>query len=190
MTLTQKEENTLTYGIVIEYFCEFYSLIKTDFIHFIKEFDKIRGKIDFDLFGVTICFLSYLNKNNMFLDILSSLNNEQLIQDLKIDNDNLRKRNLYFVITDYCILYKIQNIKDEHYESTEDISKRIIKEIKELKCYAELSPITESYKNFLLTLCSCLNDSRDLRINQEKNVVELIELIFIELNLHLRKKMN
>ena len=188
VTLTQKEENTLTYGIVIEYFCEFYSLIKTDFIHFINEFEKIRGKIDFDLFGVTICFLSYLNKNNMFLDILSSLNNEQLIQDLKIDNDNLRKRNLYFVITDYCILHKIQNIKDEDYESTEDISKRIIKEIKELKCYAELSPITESYKNFLLTLCSCLNDSRDLRINQEKNVVELIELIFIELNLHLRKK--
>ena len=188
VTFTQEEEDSTTYGIVIEYFCEFYPRIKEDFVHFIKEFEKIREKIDFDLFGVAICFLSYLNKNNKFLEILSELNKNEFIQDLKIDNDNLRKRNLYFVITDYCILYKIQNIQDKDYDITGLSPQRIIKEIKELKCYAELSPISNLYRNFLLTICACLYDSRDLRINQEKNVVDLIELIFIELNLHLRKK--
>jgi len=188
VTFTQQEEDSTTYGIVIEYFCEFYPRIKEDFVHFIKEIEKIREKIDFDLFGVAICFLSYLNKNNKFLEILSELNKNEFIQDLKIDNDNLRKRNLYFVITDYCILYKIQNIQDKDYDITGLSPQRIIKEIKELKCYAELSPISNSYRNFLLTICSCLYDSRDLRINQEKKVVDLIELIFIELNLHLRKK--
>ena len=188
VTFTQEEEDSTTYGIVIEYFCEFYPRIKEDFVHFIKEFEIIKEKIDFDLFGVAICFLSYLNKNNKFLEILSELNKNEFIQDLKIDNDNLRKRNLYFVITDYCILYKIQNIQDNDYDITGLSHQRIIKEIKELKCYAELSPISNLYRNFLLTICACLYDSRDLRINQEKNVVDLIELIFIELNLHLRKK--
>lgn len=111
-----------------------------------------------------------MNKNYKLLNIISELNKEPLIQELKIDNEKLTKNYLYYTITDYCILHKIPIIQDNEYDTT-DISKdKNIDEIKELKCYAELCPINKSFKNFLLSLCSCLKDSQDIRMNKEKNV--------------------
>ena len=183
-------ENELTYGVVIKYFCEFYDYIKKDFMDFLKEIEKISAKINFDIFQVAICFLCKLNNNkNKFLKIISDLKKSDLIKYLEADNDTLTKEYLYYTITDYCILYNIPIILKEEYD-TSDISKeKIIKEIKELKCYAELCPINKAYKNFLLLLCFCLKDSEDIRIGLEKNVSEFIDIIFTMLNMHLRNLM-
>ena len=188
ISIQDTSDVTLTYGIIREYFSEFYDRIKTDFKDFIKEIEKLGKQIDFDLFEVAICFLSYLNKNNKFLNIISDLKKECLIENLEKYDDTLTKNYLYYTITDYCILYNIPIIKDEEYD-TQGISKdKIIKEVKELQVYTELCPMKEQYKKFLLSICSCLKDSKDLRLNQEQNVVDYIELIFIMLNIHLKKK--
>jgi len=180
-------ELPLSYGMVIKYFCCFYEDVKKDYPDFIKDIEKLKSKINFDLFGVAICFLSFLNKNNNLLKILSELEKEPLIKELEIDNDKLTKNYLYYTITDYCILQNIPIIQDNEYDATGISKEKIIDEVKELKCYAELCPINKSFENFLLSLCSCLKDSQDIRMNKEKNVVEFIDLIFIMLNIHLRK---
>lgn len=182
----ETKEFPLSYGMVIKYFCGFYENIKIDYADFIKELDKMKSKINFDLFGVAICFASYLNKNRNLLDLFSNLEKEPLIKDLELDNDTLTKNYLYYTVTDYCILYNIPIIPDKEYDTTGISKDKIIEEVKELKCYAEFCPINESYKNFLISLCSCLKDSQDIRINQDKNVVDFIDLIFIMLNIHLR----
>ena len=188
VSFAEISDETLTYGKVIKYFCEFYDNIKEDCRDFLKEMEKMKSKIDFDLFGAAVCFMSYLNNNKKFENILSKLNKESLIKKLKIDNDILTKICLYYTITDYCVLYKIPIIPNKEYEN-KDVSKdKIINEIKELKCYAEVCPISKSYKNFILSLCSCMKDSHDIRKNQEKKAVEFIELIFTMLNIHLRRK--
>ena len=187
LIFSQKEEVEIKYGITIDYFNDFYDDIKRDFINFIEEIEKIKTKIEFDLFEVAICFLCYLNNNNDFVKIISDMKKETLIHNLEIDNDILTKKNLYNTITEYCILYKIPIPPDDEYEEDEKVDKnKIIKEIKLLKCYEELCPITESYKNFILAICICLKESEDIRIKQDKKVVDFIELIFIILNIHLR----
>jgi len=187
LIFSQKEEVEIKYGITIDYFNDYYENIKKDFINFIEEIEKIKTKIEFDLFEVAICFLCYLNNNNDFVKIISDMKKETLIHNLEIDNDILTKKNLYNTITEYCILYKIPIPPDDEYEEDEKVDKnKIIKEIKLLKCYEELCPITESYKNFILAICICLKESEDIRIKQDKKVVDFIELIFIILNIHLR----
>ena len=180
-------DETLVYGMAIKFFCDFYDNIKVDCIDFLNEMEKMKSKIDFDLFEAAVCFTCYLNNNKKFENILSKLNKESLIKNLKIDNDILTKGYLYYTLTDYCVLYKIPIMPNKEYESTDVRKDKIINEIKELKCYAEVCPISKSYRNFLLSLCSCMKDSEDIRKNQEKKVVEFIELIFTMLNIHLRK---
>ena len=186
-TFKEELESELKYGTFIKYFCEFYDNIKKNYIDFLKELEKIKTKIDFDLFEAAVCFMCYLNKNTKYLNIISDLKKDSEIRRLEIDNDKLTKNYLYYTITDYCILYNIPIIPDEEYDLTDINKDKIISEIKELKCYAEVCPINKTYNNFLLLLCSCLENSQDLRIGQEKNVKDFIELIFIMLNIHLRK---
>ena len=188
ISLQDTSDETLTYEIIIKYFCEYYDKIKDEFKDFMKGIEKLKTQLDFDLFEVAICFMSYLNKNNKYLDIISDIKKETLIKNLEKYEDALTKNNLYYTITDYCILYNIPIIKDEEYDTEGISNEKIINEVKELQIYAELCPMKEQYKEFLLSICSCLKDCEDLRLNQEQNVVNYIELILIMLNIHLKKK--
>ena len=188
VSLQDTSDETLTYDIIIKYFCDYYDKIKAEFNDFIKGIEKLRTQLDFDLFEVAICFMCYLNKNNKYLDTILELKKESLIKNLEKYEDTLTKNYLYYTITDYCILYNIPIIKDEEYDTQDINKKKIITEVKELQIYADLCPMKERYKEFLLSICSCLKDCEDLRNNQEKNVVNYIELIFIMLNIHLKKK--
>ena len=86
-------EMPLNYGMAIKYFCCFYENVMEDYPDFIKEIEKLKSKINFDLFGVAICFVSFLNKNNNFINILSDLEKEPLIKELEIDNDKRKFAN-------------------------------------------------------------------------------------------------
>ena len=175
------------YGLVIKYFCDDYDNIKKYFVQFIKEMEKIKSKINFDLFEVAVCFMCFLNGNNKFFDIISCLKKNGNIKLLEIYNDKeLTKKTLYQLITEYCILYKYPIILSEECNKEDITKERIIEQMRLFQCYAELCPITEAYKNFILSLYSCLKDCEDLRIKREKKVAEFIEEIFILLTLHLK----
>ena len=187
-TFVTSSEVSIIYGLVIQYFYLDYDNIKNHFIHFIKEIEKIKSNnINFDLFQVAVCFMCYLNGNNKFSEIISYLKENKTIKLLEIFNENeLTKQTLHQVITEYCAIYKYPIILDKLYDK-EGISKEgIIRQMKLFKCYAELCPMTKKYKNFILSLCSCLKNCEDLRNKKEKNVSEFIEEIFIILHLHLK----
>lgn len=186
MTFITSKDNILTYGMTIKYFCDCYDNIKKEFNEFIKEIEKIKSKINFDLFEVAVCFMCYLNKNYKMLNIISELEKSDLIKVLKEDNDITTKDSVYYTLTEYCILYKMPIIQDKKYEKNNIKKEKIIEEIRDLNCFAELCPIKKAYKNFLLTLCSCLKDATDLRLNQKKSVADFIEIIFIILRIHLK----
>ena len=79
-------------------------------------------------------------------------------------------------------------MQEENYDMTGISKEKIIKEIKELKCYAELSLTSISFKNFLITICSCLKDSIDSIINKGKKFADFLRLFFAKQNQCLREK--
>ena len=102
------------------------------------------------------------------------------------NDSELTKRTLYQVITEYFILYNYP-ISLSKEDNKEGIAKeRIVEQMKLFKRYAEMWSIKLEFKNFILSLCSCLQNYEDLRINREKQVSEFIAEIFILLKLHLK----
>ena len=162
--------NDIIYEMIIEYFCSNYENIKKYFKQFIKEIEKIKTDINFDLFEIAICFLCHLNGNNKFLDIISNLKENNNFKDMEIFHDEVTKKDLYQLVTEYCILYKYPTILPEDFQKKYIKKESIMHEIKIFKCYADLCPISTALKNFILTLYSCLKNGNDLRINKEKNV--------------------
>lgn len=186
-TFLMEKNLPIIYGFVIKYFCDDFDNMKKDFIHFIKEIEKMKSSINLDLFEAAICFMCYLNGNNKYSDIISYLKQNNNIKLLEIYYDNeLIKKTLYQVITEYCIIYKYPIILDKEYDKKDITKEKIIGQMKVFQCYAELCPITKKYKDFILSLCSCLKNCEDLRKKREKNVSEFIEEIFIMLHLHLK----
>ena len=178
--------NDIIYEMIIEYFCSNYENIKKYFKQFIKEIEKIKTDINFDLFEIAICFLCHLNGNNKFLDIISNLKENSNFKDMEIFHDEVTKKDLYQLVTEYCILYKYPTILPEDFKKKYIEKESIMHEIKIFKCYADLCPISTALKNFILTLYSCLKNGNDLRINKEKNVADFIEELFILIALHLK----
>ncbi len=178
--------NDIIYEMIIEYFCSNYENIKKYFKQFIKEIEKIKTDINFDLFEIAICFLCHLNGNNKFLDIISNLKENNNFKDMEIFHDEVTKKDLYQLVTEYCILYKYPTILPEDFKKKYIEKESIMHEIKIFKCYADLCPISTALKNFILTLYSCLKNGNDLRINKEKNVADFIEELFILIALHLK----
>ena len=186
-TFVLHKENDAIYEMVIKYFYDDYDKVKLYFAQFINEMKKIRTKINFDLFEVAVCFISSLNGNNKYLDIISYLKNYNTIKYLEVYNDiEMTKKTLYELITKYCILYKYPVIFPKEYKNDVITKERIIEQLNLFRCYAELCPISNALSNFLLSLYSCLKNGDDLRINREKNVAEFIEELFILINLHLK----
>ena len=186
-TFLLEKDLGLIYGYVISYFYEDYDKIKANYSQFIKKMEKIKSKINFDLFEAAICFMCFLNGNNNFLEIISYLKKNDNIKNLELYNDSeLTKKTLYQVITEYCILNNYPISLSEG-DNKEGITKKgIINQMKLFRCYAEMCPINLEYKNFILSLYSCLKNCEDLRINREKQVAQFIEEIFILLKLHLK----
>ena len=176
----------LIYEMIMEYFSNNYDKIKKYFGQFIKEIEKIKTHINFDLFEIAICFLCHLNGNNKFLDIISNLKENSNFKNMEIFHDEVTKKDLYQLVTEYCILYKYPTILPKDFKKKYIEKESIMHEIKFFKCYADLCPISTALKNFILTLYSCLKNGNDLRINKEKNVAEFIEELFILIALHLK----
>lgn len=186
-TFLVENDPGMIYGHVIMYFAECYDKIKENYSQFIRGIEKTLLKIKFDLFEVAICFMCFLNGKNNYFEIISCLKKNENIKLLEIYNDlELTKKVLYQVITQYCVLYNYPIILSKEDDKVCFTKDEIITQMKLFKCYAEMCPITSEYKNFILSLYSCLQNCEDLKIDRDKNVAEFIEEMFIILKLHLK----
>ena len=143
----------------------------------------MKLKIKYDLCTCLICFLSYLNGNNKFLNILSDLGENKYIISLKIIYDKKREKSLWFVLTDYCIINKIPILFK--YNDSNINSKRFCIDIGELNCFVDICPVNDSFQKFVQTLYCFIQDCKDLRSNRsiklknfiQEKLYECIELI-------------
>ena len=61
----------------------------------------IKFKFEYDLFACLIYFLSYLNGNMNYLNILPTLLKDEVIKSLKVNQDESRRNSLWVILTNY-----------------------------------------------------------------------------------------
>ena len=88
-------------------FCTHYENIKKFYSDFLLSIEKTKSSINYDLCGCLISFLSYLNGNKDFIDILNKFTKNETIENLSSSYDKIRSNNLWCVVTDYCIINNI-----------------------------------------------------------------------------------
>jgi hypothetical protein len=171
-----------------EYFNRLFSLhyddIKKNYGEFIKSLKHMKLKIKYDLCTCLICFLSYLNGNNKFLNILSDLGENKYIISLRTIYDKKREKSLWYVLTDYCIINKIPILFK--YNDSNINSKRFCIDIGELNCFVDICPVNDSFQKFVQTLYYCIQDCKDLRSNRSIKLKNFIQDIFLMINICLK----
>ena len=182
---TEESDNFLLYAYFNKFFSLNYSDIFKNYGDFVNSLQSMKFKVEYDLFACLICFLSYLNGNKKYLNILPILEKNKLIKSLKETLDEKRRKNLWVFLTNYCSRHKIPIL----YTYDNQIANKEIDiyEINEINCFADICPINDSYKKLVKTLYSCLKDYKDLRENKTLEVKNFIQDIFVLLNVYLQK---
>ena len=167
-------------------FCTHYENIKKFYSDFLISIEKTKSSINYDLCGCLISFLSYLNGNKEFIDILNKFTKNETIENLSSSYDKIRSNNLWCVVTDYCIINNIPIVYN-YDDKKEKTKKRFASELNEIKYYADVCPVDKSYKEFVDLLYICLKDCEDIRTNRQEEVKKFINTIFFIFNLYLSK---
>ena len=167
-------------------FCTHYENIKKFYSDFLLSIEKTKSSINYDLCGCLISFLSYLNGNKEFIDILNKFTKNETIENLSSSYDKIRSNNLWCVVTDYCIINNIPIVYN-YDDKKEKTKKRFASELNEIKYYADVCPVDKSYKEFVDLLYICLKDCEDIRTSRQEEVKKFINTIFFIFNLYLSK---
>ena len=180
------KSNLEAYKELNSLFCTHYENIKKFYSDFLLSIEKTKSSINYDLCGCLISFLSYLNGNKEFIDILNKFTKNETIENLSSSYDKIRSNNLWCVVTDYCIINNIPIVYN-YDDKKEKTKKRFASELNEIKYYADVCPVDKSYKEFVDLLYICLKDCEDIRTNREEEVKKFINTIFFIFNLYLSK---
>ena len=180
------KSNLEAYKELNSFFCTHYENIKKFYSDFLLSIEKTKSSINYDLCGCLISFLSYLNGNKEFIDILNKFTKNETIENLSSSYDKIRSNNLWCVVTDYCIMNNIPIIYN-YDDKKEKTQKRFASELNEIKYYADVCPVDKSYKEFVDLLYICLKDCEDIRTNRQEEVKKFINTIFFIFNLYLSK---
>ena len=180
------KSNLEAYKELNSLFCTHYENIKKFYSDFLLSIEKTKSSINYDLCGCLISFLSYLNGNKEFIDILNKFTKNETIENLSSSYDKIRSNNLWCVVTDYCIMNNIPIIYN-YDDKKEKTKKRFASELNEIKYYADVCPVDKSYKEFVDLLYICLKDCEDIRTNRQEDVKKFINTIFFIFNLYLSK---
>jgi hypothetical protein len=180
------KSNLEAYKELNSFFCTHYENIKKFYSDFLISIEKTKSSINYDLCGCLISFLSYLNGNKDFIDILNKFTKNETIENLSSSYDKIRSNNLWCVVTDYCIMNNIPIIYN-YDDKKEKTQKRFASELNEIKYYADVCPVDKSYKEFVDLLYICLKDCEDIRTNRQEEVKKFINTIFFIFNLYLSK---
>ena len=165
-------------------FSLFYDKIMENYNSFINKLKDEKKQIQ-DLFTCLLSFLSYLNGNGNYSNIILDMeNNSTIIQPLRQFYNDKIKKSLWQIITDYCAMTKIFILYD--YESMNTDKELFDTELRELKCMADMCLISNIYQKFIQTLYNCILGCNDLRKGKEERVQNFIEEIFLLLNISLR----
>ena len=180
------KSNLEAYKELNSLFCTHYENIKKFYSDFLLSIEKTKSSINYDLCGCLISFLSYLNGNKEFIDILNKFTKNETIENLSSSYDKIRSNNLWCVVTDYCIINNIPIVYN-YDDKKEKTKKRFASELNEIKYYADVCPVDKSYKEFVDLLYICLKDCEDIRTNRQEEVKKFINTIFFIFNLYLSK---
>ena len=180
------KSNLEAYKELNSFFCTHYENIKKFYSDFLLSIEKTKSSINYDLCGCLISFLSYLNGNKDFIDILNKFTKNETIENLSSSYDKIRSNNLWCVVTDYCIMNNIPIIYN-YDDKKEKTKKRFASELNEIKYYADVCPVDKSYKEFVDLLYICLKDCEDIRTSRQEEVKKFINTIFFIFNLYLSK---
>ena len=180
------KSNLEAYKELNSLFCTHYENIKKFYSDFLLSIEKTKSSINYDLCGCLISFLSYLNGNKEFIDILNKFTKNETIENLSSSYDKIRSNNLWCVVTDYCIMNNIPIIYN-YDDKKEKTKKRFASELNEIKYYVDICPVDKSYKEFVDLLYICLKDCEDIRTSRQEEVKKFINTIFFIFNLYLSK---
>ena len=180
------KSNLEAYKKLNSLFCTYYENIKKFYGDFLISIEKTKSRINYDLCGCLISFLSYLNGNKEFIDILDKFTKNETIENLSSSYDKIRSNDLWCVVTDYCIINNIPIVYN-YDDKKEKTKKRFASELNEIKYYADVCPVDKSYKEFVDLLYICLKDCEDIRTNRQEDVKKFINTIFFIFNLYLSK---
>ena len=180
------KSNLEAYKELNSLFCTHYENIKKFYSDFLLSIEKTKSRINYDLCGCLISFLSYLNGNKEFIYILNKYTKNETIENLSLSYDKIRNNDLWCVVTDYCIINNIF-ILYNYNDKKEKTQKRFASELNEIKYYADVCPVEKSYKEFVDLLYICLKDCEDIRTNRQEEVKKFIDTIFFTFNLYLSK---
>jgi hypothetical protein len=116
-----------------------------------------------------ISFLSYLNGNDKYSNIISDIeNNNTIIQPLRQLYNGKIIKSLWRIITDYCSMTKIFILYN--YEDMNIDKEAFDTELRELKCMSDICSMNDMYQKFIQTLYKCIKDCNDLREGKEERV--------------------
>jgi len=176
-----EEKEIQAYEYLNKLFSLHYNDIIQNYNEFIKALKLIKLKIKYDLGACLICLLSYLNGNNKYLNVLSDISNKKDIISFREIYDKKREKNLWYVLTDYSIIYKMPILFK--YNDNNISSRRFCLDLDELKCFVDICPVNYSFQKFIQTLYECIQDCKDLRINRPMKLKNFIQDIFLMLNI-------
>ena len=124
-----------------------------------------------DIFTCLLSFLSYLNGNDKYSNIISNIeNNSTITQPLRHFYNDKIKKNLCLIFTDYCAMTKIFILYD--YEGMNTDKEAFNTELRELKCMADMYLISGIYQKFIQAFNKCIKGFNDLRKGKEKRIYE------------------
>ena len=174
-----------SYVVFNKFFSIYYENISQDYQDFIKSLEKIKSNLKYDLFAVLVSFLSYLNGNDEYANIFIDLNNIQLIRELEYKYEKKIKQKLWFILTSYCEYYSI-NVPFTYVNDKSNSQIKVMKGIRELKCYAELCSVNLLYNKLINIMYIYLKDFIDIRSNKNENIKLFIEEMFYLLNFYFK----
>jgi hypothetical protein len=183
-TLIIEEDNNILYDNLNQLFSIYYNSIKENFSEFISSLEQKKSTEKNDLFSLLITFLSFLNGNKKYLNVVLNIGKNGLISKLKLCYEEKMQKSLWNIITDYCKMQKVPILY-----SNDTIINRVLLniELDELKCFIDMCSAKESYKKLIHTLFCCFKNAKDLRDDRPEKIRIFIEDIFALLNICLRK---
>ena len=184
-----------TYAFFNRLLSMFYDHISKTFQYFIRAIKEAKFKFNYDLFGVFVAFLSFLNGNGKYINVFNDLYKEDFICDLCTKHKEKNKSKLWYILSDYCDLFNIpicyrykKKNKENNEKNINDIKNyyetKIHKKIKELYCQMDILPENFLYKKLINSIFLCLKNCSDIRGNHTEKTKSFIEKLFIIFNLY------
>lgn len=184
----KEKEDINLYMFFNKLFSQVFYPITNRYVKFLDSLIPMKEKYPYDLFACLIAFLSYLNGNNNYINILHDVCDNNLLIKLKMKYDIHRNKMLWSIVTNYCNMHNITVINKLH----EDIDIDELKnQLIEINCFVDICQVNHLYKKLAKTIFQCLSscDFKDLRKNRATLVKDFIENIFVSLNLYLENDM-